>query len=437
VDIFDVSSGEEEEREEEEEKDDDTCWHVISLRQVMGEHHTKEEERRIKEKQLLFKRLDVCGVYATYSALFGHDQFHDINFAKMEELRHKRELYHNQINSKLPRSDSCGPLLTARGGLGEGGESDKPFRRASLGCASFQSNRSNSCWDRPPILLRQASLKNKTVAASLKVRKNSALVTGSFSASDDSAKDLKYKDDKEDEGHEVHPLMFELDQVFLMENRFLFKLMIELYQILNALFVALWLTNFSFIAVESHHPFAYTGLIIVGILIMFYMLSFIQFHATCLLAVTSLKNEATEWICEQDIMKSEILPRLRDELMKLFDDKNFIQEIEMIFDLVKDDDTDGISVKQFHNALQTLNLYFTHDEVSCLFRVVDTNGSGVIELTEFKELLRSNSSLISRAKENNETTLDGATPLKRKKEREKRISGTLHVTLIGSITLPD
>ena len=384
----------------------DAEWHVVSLRQVIGEHKTKKAEEKLKNKQEMIKRLDKYGLYAKCIAFVGGPQIHDIDFNKMEELRAKRKLYH-EVNSKLPRSES--------GNYNENSErANKTLRRASMSSPLTRRASSSGSVEKPSVFLRNASMKMSR-----------ALSLGNLELAED-------KGANENEDNEIHPLMFELDEIFIFQSRFLFKKMVELFQILNSLFIALWLTNFVFIALESRRPMLYTGLIIVAIVLMLYMLSFIQLHATCVLALTSLQNDATEWICEQDIMKSEVLPRLGNELFKLLDEKKFDYEIEMIFNLVKDLNRNGISLKQFHNLLQTLNLYLSKDEVNCLFRVMDTDGSGYIELCEVKELMRPNSSYVSKSKESPDVISPSLEPVDMKKEREKRISGTLHVARLES-----
>lgn len=445
VDIFADDEG-----EPESNPTEDNAWHVISLRQVINEQKKKEEEYHLKARHRWIERFDICGIYVKLSSVFGDAQVHDINFEKMEELLAKRKLYYHGINSKLPRGESCSGFSVhhilhgesireegeEEGGGGEGrggGGRGSPSRSLRTGAmmASFQSNRPDSIGSEAPsfLLLRQTSMKNPKVASlitqrSLTIGGGAGAGLGiSFGAAVD--KETIYSEETS-----IHPLMFELDQVFLFQSRFLYKFLIEIYQMLNALYVSLWLTNFAFIALESHHAVVYNVFIVTSIGVMFYMLSFIQFHATCLLAVTSLRNEATEWICEQDMMKSDILPRLRDKMLNVIDVRHFVQEIEMIFDLIKDPAKDGIGIKEFKNLLQTLNLHFSKDEISCLFRVMNTNGNGLIDLTELKELLQEKSSLIS--KETEKDTKKETSVAPRKKEREKRRSGTLHVARLSS-----
>jgi hypothetical protein len=389
---------------------EDDSWHVISLRQVIGEHKKMEDEQNRKRKPFYYDMLSACGLYEKCKILIDgrSAKVHGIQLDKMEELRAKRKLYHTQINSKLPRPQSIA--------VSDETAATNPIemRRNAI---SLRSQSSVS--DKPAMVVRQASMRNKKVAASASVRQmNLGVIDPIMHDSNDC-----------DDTIPVHPLMFELDQIFLFESRRGYKFLVELYQILNALFIAMWLTNFALIAIESRHAVLYSILIAAGIFLMLYMLSFIQFHATCILAVTSLRNEASEWICEQDIMKSEILPRLREELLKLLDDKHFVKEVTTIFNLVKDNRRNGISFKQFHELLKTLNLYFSDTEVKCLFRIVDTDGSGSIELSELKELLRVNSSLTSR---NTENDVEKKT-ISVRKERQKRLSGTLHMTRIGSM----
>lgn len=194
----------------------------------------------------------------------------------------------------------------------------------------------------------------------------------------DSKDNDKQKDKNETKGvrkDEIHPLMFELDSIFILESRYLYNTLLDIFQLLSALYLSLYLTNFLFIAFETEHSAWNTLFSAVCIVILLIIMSFTQFHSNVLFSVTSLQNEAAEWICEQDEIKNNTLPKLREELMNILDKDHFVQEIQDLYNLVNENGDDGIDFKEFQCLLFTLNIHLTHEEVQCLFRVLNITGT--------------------------------------------------------------
>mmetsp|Transcript_9237 Transcript_9237/g.17231 ORF Transcript_9237/g.17231 Transcript_9237/m.17231 type:complete len:371 (+) Transcript_9237:126-1238(+) len=198
------------------------------------------------------------------------------------------------------------------------------------------------------------------------------------------------------EAENVHPLMFEVDSIFILENRTLYMKLLEIFQMLCSLYLSLYLTNFLVISLKTKFAVYYTIFSIGSIVVLLMIMSFTQFHSNVLFSVTSLQNGATEWICQQDDIKNKTLPKLRDELINIIDTDNFGQEISDLYTLVNENGKDGVDIKDFRNLLFTLNIQLNSEETQCLFRVLNITGTGLIGIRELKELLRPDSSFLSK-----------------------------------------
>lgn len=347
-----------------EEKD---SWHVISLRQVIEEQKKRAEDeekrRREKLKQRCRGALRSVGMEDCWWLLVGTKEHESDGLRKLVHLTKKRRAFGVRSNS-----------------LGHGQEENAGGRRRSTRRLSQPAFLTVP----HPKVQHQKSLKKHLsglltqLSGVLRQMSGRRLLVG--------------------EAEECHPLMFELDSIFLLENRQLYNELLEVFQLLCALHLSLYLTNFLFIALESQHAVINNLFILLSTAVLLLVMSFTQFHSNLLFSVTSLRNGAADWICEQDAIKSNILPRLRDELMNIIETDHFAQEIEDLYGLVREGgrkDRGGISMREFSNLLFTLNIHLNHEELQCVFRVLNVTGSGLIGVRELKELLRPNSSFIS------------------------------------------
>lgn len=202
-----------------------------------------------------------------------------------------------------------------------------------------------------------------------------------------------------------HPLLFEFDEPLFFNNRKAHKFLTECFQMLMALYVGMYLTNYLFVSKHSSHFGLYLFGTLVEMLVMLVQMSFLQETACNLLAVTSLVNEATEMMCEEDHIKAKLLPKIRQEIVELTPEQTSLHEhLRSIYNFVNfDGDDNGIGPKEFSSLLFTVDLILPDNEVDILFRAVDTNGSGNIEFEELFELFRPNSKLDSMVDEDGDT----------------------------------
>ena len=202
------------------------------------------------------------------------------------------------------------------------------------------------------------------------------------------------------EDRNIHPLLFEFDDPLFFKNRKAHKFLTECFQMLMALFIAMYLTNYLFVAQHSRSFGVFVVATVAEIIVMLIQMGYLQ-DATCnLLAITSLLNEAAELVCEEDHIKSKTLPEIRKEIEALTPEGQTLHDhLLSVYKFVNLDGDGGIGLKEFSSLLFTVDLILPDNEVEILFRAVDSNGSGIIEFDELYELFHSNSTLVSRAEE--------------------------------------
>ena len=184
-------------------------------------------------------------------------------------------------------------------------------------------------------------------------------------------------DSDDDEWIQEHDLRKETNDVFPFSNRYLYKLMFEISLMLFALYCSLWVSHFILIGAESSSPKIYMLIIIASILVIFMLISYIQYHSNMVLSVTSLCNENAEWMCNQDYIKSKTLPILRTEIKDMLSKlgaTEFEDAIKEIFSLVNMDGDEKILLDEFSTLLYTLDIHLTPSETKVLFRSMDMDG---------------------------------------------------------------
>mmetsp|Transcript_2531 Transcript_2531/g.4589 ORF Transcript_2531/g.4589 Transcript_2531/m.4589 type:complete len:707 (+) Transcript_2531:49-2169(+) len=207
------------------------------------------------------------------------------------------------------------------------------------------------------------------------------------------------------EEKDEHPLLFEYDDPMFFKSRKAHKFLIEVFQMLMALFIAMWATNYVFVSQHSSNHAVYVVVTMIQFVILLIQMSFLQDTACSLLAVTSLVNEAAEMMCEEDHIKAKVLPIIRKEIEELTPEGMSLQDhLYNVYNFVNfDGDDNGIGLKEFSSLLFTVDLILPDNEVDILFRAVDSNGSGNIEFGELYELFHPNSMLVSKQVEDGDS----------------------------------
>ncbi len=153
--------------------------------------------------------------------------------------------------------------------------------------------------------------------------------------------------------------------------------MIEVSLMLFALYCSLWVSHFILIGQISSSPIFYLVIISISIVIIFILISYIQYHSNMILSVTSLCNENAEWMCTQDYVKSKTLPILRREIKEMLEKLGkgeFEEAIKEVFSLVNVDGDEKILLDEFSTLLYTLDIHLTNAETLVLFRSMDMDG---------------------------------------------------------------
>jgi hypothetical protein len=188
--------------------------------------------------------------------------------------------------------------------------------------------------------------------------------------------------DLEDEGLLDHPLLKTIDSIFIFGNRNIYKYFIQLILMLDAFYLSLYVTNLISVSLESEHPIVFNLLMLGTVFIMSTLASYLLVVSSILFCVTSLNNKGTEWMCEQEEIKRKVLPILRREMLSFLDTSN---DAETFFSLISGDG--DIKLTDFADFLFTLGMYPSQKEIRALFRAVDVDASGTIDLNELKALL--------------------------------------------------
>lgn len=189
-------------------------------------------------------------------------------------------------------------------------------------------------------------------------------------------------DSFEDEDLLGHPLLKTIDSIFLYGNREFYKYLIQLILMLDAFYLSLYATNLITVSLESDHPILFNVLMVITVLLMSALASYLLVISSILFCVTSLNNKGTEWMCEQEETKRKVLPMLRREMLSFL---NTSDDAESFFSLISGEG--DINLTDFSNFLFTLGIHPSQKEIRALFRAVDADSSGAIDLDELKALL--------------------------------------------------
>ena len=223
----------------------------------------------------------------------------------------------------------------------------------------------------------------------------------------------------EDETLLFHPLLKKIDSIFFFGSRNMYKFFIQLILMLDALYLAIYATNLLPISLDSNRPVLFNVLMVLTILLMSILVSYLLVVSSILFCVTSLNNKGAEWMCEQEEIKRKVLPQLRREMLSFLNNSG---DIETFFSLVSGDG--DININDFSNFLFTLDIHPSRKEIRALFRAVDADGSGGIDISELKTLLfeptrslarhlskiESTSTVNSRSDEDKDFLVENSTP---------------------------
>jgi hypothetical protein len=179
-----------------------------------------------------------------------------------------------------------------------------------------------------------------------------------------------------------HPLLKTIDGIFLFSSRNIYKNFIQLILMLDSFYLSLYATNFISVSLESERPILFNVLILTTFLAMSVLVSYLLVVSSILFCVTSLHNKGTSWMCEQEEIKRKVLPLLRREMLLFLDNSN---DVESFFSLISGDG--DIKLSDFADFLFTLGIHPSQKEIRALFRAVDADASGAIDLDELKALL--------------------------------------------------
>jgi len=186
----------------------------------------------------------------------------------------------------------------------------------------------------------------------------------------------------EDEDMLKHPLLKEIDSIFFFGSRDIYKYLIQLILMLDSFYLSLYATNFISVTLESERPILFNVLIVTTILAMSILVSYLLIVSSILFCVTSLNNKGAEWMCEQEAIKRKVLPVLRQEMLMFLDNST---DVKSFFSLISGDG--DIKLCDFSDFLFTLGIHPSQKEIRALFRAVDADSSGAIDLDELKALL--------------------------------------------------
>ena len=189
-------------------------------------------------------------------------------------------------------------------------------------------------------------------------------------------------DDVEDEELLSHPLLKNINSIFFFGSRNVYKYFIQLILMLDAFYLSVYATNLISVSLESERPILFNVLMVATILIMTALSFYLLVISSILFCVTSLHNKGTTWMCEQEDMKRRTLPILRREMLTFVDNS---EDVKSFFSLLSGGG--DIMLTDFSNFLFTLGIHPSQKEIRALFRAVDADSSGSIDLEELEALL--------------------------------------------------
>ena len=192
----------------------------------------------------------------------------------------------------------------------------------------------------------------------------------------------------------------DFSKIFLFHNSELYYFMVEFCLLAQCVYLALWATNFVFIALDSYYPILWSIALILPIPLNFIITKQIIFTAAMLKSILTLNKTIADKICENAIDERNIKHRIRKVIrtsLKNLDivKSEWVQYIQDQFELYIPDDSinNSINIHEFTLFLHSISIFLTDTTVLRIFKVIDINRDNYIDFDNlfpiiFPELMK-------------------------------------------------
>jgi hypothetical protein len=184
----------------------------------------------------------------------------------------------------------------------------------------------------------------------------------------------------------------DLSSIFLWGNPSLYFFTVEFALLTQCLWIAMWATNFIFIAMDSYFPVLWQLALVLPLPINFWLLSATLFQACTLKAVVSLDRTVADKICEDALDERNVTERLRKVIRSTLSGLSFEKDLwpsflREQFAVFKKEGAKGISEKELRLFLRSLQIFLTDISVSRIFRVIDFDRDGRVSWEDLQAIV--------------------------------------------------
>ena len=189
--------------------------------------------------------------------------------------------------------------------------------------------------------------------------------------------------------------------------------MVEFCLLAQCVYLALWATNFVFIALDSYYPILWSIALILPIPLNFIITKQIIFTAAMLKSIVTLNKTIADKICENAIDERNIKHRIRKVIrtsLKNLDivKSEWVQYIQDQFELYIPEDSinNSMNIQEFTLFLHSISIFLTDTTVLRIFKVIDINRDNYIDFDNlfpiiFPELMKKQVKIKRSQSENN------------------------------------
>jgi hypothetical protein len=180
---------------------------------------------------------------------------------------------------------------------------------------------------------------------------------------------------------DIKELEDDLKAIFIWKNPHIYYISVEFSLLLQCMYVALWATNFVFLAKDSHFPIFWNIALLVPMFLNFFLLKQIIFISCLLQSIIKIDINIANKICEEAIEERNVTHRLRrlirDKLKELGEKKHWKRILYDYFSM-KMDVNEEITRNEWRDFLYSLNIQLTNNSIRRLFQVIDQDQDGFI-----------------------------------------------------------
>lgn len=182
----------------------------------------------------------------------------------------------------------------------------------------------------------------------------------------------------------------DFSDVFIFSHPGYFYRAVEIAIILNCLYMSFWVTNFiTIVTAHSQNPVVWNIYMLIPIVLAFLCIGNLAKVCALIDAITNVDGhlEVIGKVLEESIEMDTLVTELREKILsKMVEFDDILMKQRMlcsIFFEIDQDRSESIDRFEFRDLLRKLGLKYSDISFKRLFKAVDVNGDGSIELSDF------------------------------------------------------